>query len=266
MAIGDGTNVVREFNLQEFCYKFHHFPVQAHSALQLLDKTGIIQYTEDEEITSRLMFTLNRDELYQLRQRPEKQERIIHALLRNYSGIFVELVYIDEYALAQETGVEYNDVYLYLKEMAHDGIVNYIPRKRTNYITFLSRRVDKDEIILPDYVYADRRKQYEQRILTMIQYVTDRDLCHSRFLLSYFGEKNTKKCGRCDICIDKKKTTENEHEAIRAHFLRQLQLGPLSPRDVDYAGFDRDIYISVVQEMCHREEILLDNAQCFILP
>ena len=266
MAIGDGTNVVREFNLQEFCYKFHHFPVQAHSALQLLDKTGIIQYTEDEEVTSRIMFTLDRDGLYQLHQRPEKQELIIHALLRKYSGLFVEFVYIDEYAIAQETGVEYNDVYLCLKQMAHDGIVNYIPRKRTNYITFLSRRIDKDEIIFPPYVYADRRKQYENRILSMIQYVTDRDLCHSRFLLSYFGEKNTKNCGRCDICLDKKDPTEDEHEAIRAHFLRQLQLGPLAPRDVDYTRFDRDMFISVVQEMCRREEILLDENQNFILP
>ena len=266
MAIGDGTNVVREFNLQEFCYKFHHFPVQAHSALLLLDKTGIIQYTEDEEVTSRIMFTLDRDGLYQLHQRPEKQELIIHALLRKYSGLFVEFVYIDEYAIAQETGVEYNDVYLCLKQMAHDGIVNYIPRKRTNYITFLSRRIDKDEIVFPPYVYADRRKQYENRILSMIQYVTDRDLCHSRFLLSYFGEKNTKNCGRCDICLDKKDPTEDEHEAIRAHFLRQLQLGPLAPRDVDYTGFDRDMFISVVQEMCRREEILLDENQNFILP
>ena len=80
------------------------------------------------------------------------------------------------------------------------------------------------------------------------------------------GEKNTKNCGRCDICLDKKDPTEDEHEAIRAHFLRQLQLGPLAPRDVDYTGFDRDMFISVVQEMCRREEILLDENQNFILP
>ena len=266
MAIGDGTNVIREFNLQEFCYKFHHFPVQAHSALRILDKTGIIRYTEDEEVTSRIMFSLNREELYQLRQRPEKQEQIIHSLLRKYSGLFVEFVYIDEYAIAQETGIEYHDIYLCLKQMAHDGIVNYIPRKRTNYITFLTRRIDKDEIILPPEVYCDRRKEYEKRILAMIQYVTDRDRCHSQFLLSYFGEKNTKKCGHCDICRDNKRPTEDEHEAIRASFLRQLQLGPLSPRDVDYTGFERNTFISVVQEMCRREEILLNENQHFILP
>lgn len=265
MAIGDGRNVVREFDLQKFCYSFHHFPVQAYSALQLLSKTGIIQYTEDEEVTSRLMFSLNRDELYQLNERPEKQEHLIRALLRKYSGLFTEFVYIDEYMLANETGLEYNDVYLALKEMAHANIIQYIPRKRTNYITFLSRRVDKDEIVLPPEVYKDRRKQYEKRILAMIQYVTDQDICHSQFLLSYFGEKDTQKCGRCDICQDKKPSND-EHEAIRASFLRQLQLGPLSPSDVDYTGFDRDIFIEVVQEMINNEEIQLNNNQEFILP
>lgn len=265
MAIGDGRNVVREFDLQKFCYNFHHFPVQAYSALQLLSKTGIIQYTEDEEVTSRLMFSLNRDELYQLHERPEKQEHLIRALLRKYSGLFTEFVYIDEYMLANETGLEYNDVYLALKEMAHANIIQYIPRKRTNYITFLSRRVDKDEIVLPPEVYKDRRKQYEKRILAMIQYVTDQDICHSQFLLSYFGEKDTQKCGRCDICQDKKPSND-EHEAIRASFLRQLQLGPLSPSDVDYTGFDRDIFIEVVQEMINNEEIQLNNNQEFILP
>ncbi len=266
MAIGDGQNVVRQFNLQEFCYKFHHFPIQAHSALILLDKTGLIQYTEDEEVTSRLMFTLNRDELYHLRQRPEKQERIIHTLLRKYSGIFIEFVYIDEYAIAQETGVEYNDVYLSLKEMAHDGIIQYVPRKRTNYITFLSRRVDTDEIVFPAYIYADRRKQYERRILSMIQYVTDRDQCHSRFLLSYFGEHDIQNCGKCDICRENKSPDKEETEAIRTHFLKQLQNGPLAPKDVDYTGFNRNTYISVITSMSRREEILLDANQRFILP
>ena len=265
MAISDGRNVVREFDLKKFCYNFNHFQVQAYSALQLLSKTGIIQYTEDEEVTSRLMFSLNRDELYQLNERPEKQEHLIRALLRKYSGLFTEFVYIDEYMLANETGLEYNDVYLALKEMAHANIIQYIPRKRTNYITFLSRRVDKDEIVLPPEVYKDRRKQYEKRILAMIQYVTDQDICHSQFLLSYFGEKDTQKCGRCDICQDKKPSND-EHEAIRASFLRQLQLGPLSPSDVDYTGFDRDIFIEVVQEMINNEEIQLNNNQEFILP
>lgn len=265
MAMGDGTGVTREFNLQIFCYKFKHYPVQAHNALLLLAKAGYIRYTEDDEIISRVMFTLNRDELYLLRERPEKQERIIQAMLRKYSGLFSEFIYIDEYALAKESRVEYNDVYLCLKELAHAGILQYIPRKRTNFITFVTRRVEQDEIILPKEIYAERKKQYKKRIESMIQYVTDRDLCHSRFLLSYFGEKETKKCGRCDICMENKTPTEEEKEAIRRHLIEQLKASSVPPHKIDYTGFNKDNFLDVAKEMCRSEEIILDKEQRFML-
>ncbi|MDE7166439.1 MAG: RecQ family ATP-dependent DNA helicase [Bacteroidaceae bacterium] len=265
LAMGDGTGVTREFNLQEFCYQFKHFPVLAHNALLLIAKTGIIRYTEDEEITSRVMFTLGRDELYRLHERTEPEEHIIHALLRRYSGIFSEFVYIDEYLIAKETGIDYNTVYVTLKDLAHAQILRYIPRKRTNYITFLCRRIEKEEIFFSPEVYADRRKQYEGRILSMIQYVTDKDRCHSRFLLTYFGETETRNCGYCDICRDEN-PERDEREAIRDAFLRQVRKGPLSPRDVDFTGFRRDYFIAVVRSMCRQEEVILDAHQRFILP
>lgn len=265
LAMGDGTGVTREFNLQEFCYQFKHFPVLAHNALLLIAKTGIIRYTEDEEITSRVMFTLGRDELYRLHERTEPEERIIHALLRRYSGIFSEFVYIDEYLIAKETGIDYNTVYVTLKDLAHAQILRYIPRKRTNYITFLCRRIEKEEIFFSPEVYADRRKQYERHILSMIQYVTDKDRCHSRFLLTYFGETETRNCGYCDICRDEN-PERDEREAIRDAFLRQVRKGPLSPRDVDFTGFRRDHFIAVVRSMCRQEEVILDAHQRFILP
>ena len=264
MAMGDGTNVTREFDLQDFCRRFRHFPVQAHSALLLLDKTGIIRYTEDEEITSRLMFTVERDELYLLRERPGHQERIIHTLLRKYVGLFSEYAYIDEYLLADETGLEYGSVYMTLKELAHEGILSYIPRKRTNYITFVTRRIETDEIALPPEVYTDRKAQYERRIAAMIQYVTDSELCHSRFLLSYFGEEGTEDCGRCDICLGKSRPQDEEAD-IRTSICLQLKDGPLAARDIDYSGYNRDRFASVLQDMCMNEEVILDAEQRFFL-
>lgn len=265
MAMGDGTGVTREFDLVDFCTKFHHFPVTAHNALILIQNAGVIRFLEDEEIVSRLMFSLNRDELYQLRERSENEERIIHVLLRKYVGLFSEFTYIDEHMLAKETNLTYSDVYLALKNMARTGIIRYIPRKRTNYITFVCRRIEKDEIPLTPSIYLNRRKQYEQRIQSMIQYVTDTDLCHSRFLLSYFGENDTQDCGRCDICRSGKKPSQDESQAIRASLLNQLQRGPMSAREINYTGFNKERFATILQEMLRQEEIILDKEQRFIL-
>ena len=264
MAIGDGTNVTREFNLQKFCYQYKHFPVQAHSALLLLHNAGYIRYTEDEEVTSRVMFSVTRDGLYQLNERPEAQENIIHELLRRYPGIFSTFVYIDEFLISKETGLEYDAVYLGLKELAHAGIIEYIPRKRTNYITFVTRRIERDEIVLPHYVYKDRRTSYAQRITAMIDYVMQNDICRSRYLLSYFGEQANEDCHRCDVCHRPDAPADNDQE-IRNSIMRQLVHGPLTAADLDMTGFTRERFAIVLQQMVDEEEVVLDEEQRFKL-
>jgi ATP-dependent DNA helicase RecQ len=40
---------------------------------------------------------------------------------------------------------------------------------------------------------------------SVINYVTNPTQCRSRILLTYFGEKETSKCGQCDICLKEKR-------------------------------------------------------------
>ena len=265
IAMGDGTGVTREFNLQAFCYSFRHFPVQAYSALYLLDKAGFIRYVEDEEIQSRLMFTVSRDRLYLLKEQPEVQERIIQCLLRNYPGIFSGYVYIDEYLLGKQTSFSYSEIYLALKLLDHANVLSYIPRKRINYITFVTRRVEKDEVILPPHVYINRRQQYEQRISAMIQYVTDEDTCHSQFLLRYFGEADARPCGHCEVC--RQTPIGNARpESIRDHIRQQLLSGPLPAIELDHGSFDPELFSEVIHTMFRNGELLLDGQQRIVLP
>ena len=54
MAMGDGFQCVREFNLEEFCRKFKYFPVPADSALKILTQAGYLEYTDEQDNASRL--------------------------------------------------------------------------------------------------------------------------------------------------------------------------------------------------------------------
>ena len=44
MAMGDGFQCIREFNLEEFCRKFKYFPVPVDSALKILTQAGYLEY------------------------------------------------------------------------------------------------------------------------------------------------------------------------------------------------------------------------------
>ncbi len=260
MAMGDGRGVTREFDLAEFCVRFKHFPVHAHNALLLLDNAGYISYSEPDEIVSRLRFSVSRDNLYRLREQTPSQERVINCLLRKYIGLFTNLVNIDEQLIAHETGMSVNEVYNALKMLAHIRILEYVPRKRTNYITFRMRRVETKRISLPAVVYKDRKQQYEKRISAMIQYVTDKELCHSRFLLNYFGETEAKDCGRCDVCVGKT-LKEREESTIRKSIEEQLRNSPLFPEDLDQSGFKHEKFAQVIGKMMKEGKLIMDSEQ-----
>jgi ATP-dependent DNA helicase RecQ len=96
-------------------------------------------------------------------------------------------------------------VYLTLKSLSQRHILHFIPQKKTPYIRYTQRREDKEHIqIMPD-VYEERKAQFAERIQAMIRYATKDNICRSRQLLRYFGERNWHNCGQCDVCLSKRK-------------------------------------------------------------
>lgn len=203
MAVGDGYMVTREFDLEEFCIRFKHFPLHTYSALKLLVQAGYIEYSDEQDNSSRVIFTIRRDELYRFTQLDEKQENLIRSLLRTYTGIFTDYSFIEESRLAYLNGLTPNEVYELLKGLSHIGIIHYIPRKRAAYITYTQKRVDKEHMVFRPEIYEDRKKQLEQRINAMINYAENDSDCRSEILLHYFGESETHPCGHCDNCTGK---------------------------------------------------------------
>ena len=44
-----------------------------------------------------------------------------------------------------------------------------------------------------------------EKLDTVIQYVNNQTKCRSRQLLTYFGEEESVRCGKCDICLERNK-------------------------------------------------------------
>ncbi len=146
MAMGDGYNVTREFDLDEFCRNFKHFPVQTDSALHLLERAGYIEYTEEQDNASRIHFLLRRDELYRIHELEAEQEQLIQWVLRSYGGVFSDYVFMDERRIAALSGLTTDQVYHGLLALGRARILHYIPAK-TPYITFSCKRIEKERIV-----------------------------------------------------------------------------------------------------------------------
>ena len=216
IATGDGYGVMREFNIDDFCRKFNHFPIQVHSSLQILQRAGYIEYLEEQDNQARVKFLVTRDDLYRLHGENPNEERVIIALLRSYGGLFADYGFIDESLIASQCGMQTNDVYQTLKTLSHNHVIHFIPRKQVPYIRYMQRREETEHIFLPSAIYEERLQQYRSRIEAMIRYAKNDNECRSRQLLAYFGEKRTQNCQQCDVCLssDKVNTQQAQHQIL----------------------------------------------------
>lgn len=230
MAMGDGLGCTFAFNLDEFCRNFKHFPVQADSALKILTRAGYLEYTDEQDNASRILFTIHRDELYKLRETDPETEKLINVILRSYTGLFTDYAYINEDSLAIRSGLTRQRIYEILLMLTRRHILHYIPRKKTPYIIYTHERQEAGRLAITRDIYEERKESYITRIKAMTEYATAEDKCRSRMLLRYFGEKNEHNCGLCDVCLSKHHSGMKlgEFQEMENQIREQLETSPLS--------------------------------------
>lgn len=234
MAMGDGRGCTFAFNIDEFCRNFKHFPVQTDSALKILTRAGYLEYTDEQDNASRIMFTITKEELYRIREQREDTEKLIRILLRTYTGLFTDYAYISEDNLSTRSGLSKQQIYETLLSLSRQHILHYIPAQKTPYIIYTRERQETERVYLSKEVYEDRKESYVQRINAMIEYAESENRCRSRMLLRYFGEKNEHNCGQCDVCLQQHQSglKSGEFEAISQQLQALLKENPLSLQEI----------------------------------
>ena len=262
MAMGDGRGCTFAFNIDEFCRNFKHFPVQTDSALKILTRAGYLEYTDEQDNASRIMFTITKEELYRIREQSEDTEKLLRILLRSYTGLFTDYAYISEDNLSTRSGLSKQQIYETLLLLSRQHILHYIPAKKTPYIIYTRERQETERVYLSKEVYEDRKESYVQRINAMIEYAESENRCRSRMLLRYFGEKNEHNCGQCDVCLQQHQSglKSGEFESISQQLQALLKENPLSLQEIkDKMQVPENHLMKVVSYLVSEEIIRQEN-------
>ncbi len=267
IGIESGRGKTFAFDIDKFSYTFKFFPTKVDAALRILEQSGYLHYESEPDNAARLMFCIDRNDLYLLDSLSPNEDNVITALLRLYGGLFTDYVYIEESLVAQKTGLTQQQVYMILKNLSARHIVRFIPRRKTPYITYTTDRIDGEKVVIPPEVWEQRREQYSKRIERMIGYATNDYICRSRQLLAYFGEATDKDCRQCDVCLEHKAETSTARQyyeqakkeiiALLAdgqrHFISELQSIKLPSHSID----------SAIQYLVSENEVQIDGSYIF---
>ena len=215
VAVGEGYGMVYEFNVTLFCSTFDLPPVPTQSALHLLTRSGYVEYIEETTSRSRLMVIMRREELYDLNLDPDTEE-VLQTLLRAYTGLFADYVYISELMIAERLRLSSEQVYRSLLTLSRLHAVHYVPRATTPYLVYTTSREEPRHLIIPIEVYERQRARMEARTEAMKEFVFNTTSCRAGTLLRYFGETPSKPCGKCDVCRAARRTVRLREEASAA--------------------------------------------------
>ena len=266
MALGDGLDCTFEFSLVDFCKSYHRPTLQTDSALRILTRMGYLEYVEDMEYASRVRFIVEKDSLYSLRGLHADYDTLINAILRSYSGLFSDYVYIDERYLSRITKLSRHRMYEILVSLTNRGVLLYAPSKRCSVVTFTRHRVLGSELRFVREVYDERRDSFAKSLNAVIDYATCNDKCRSRLLLEYFGEKNVADCGNCDVCSSQKggaaKPATETPEQIVMQLLSDKKMHGLD--ELDSLPLSRAVMSALLRHLCDEEKIIIKDGKITI--
>lgn len=261
VAVGSGYDKVFEFNFDLFVKTYDLPPLPARSAMHLLTQAGYFEFIEEVTMQSRVMITAYKDELYDVRL-DEEGDRVFNILLRSYTGLFADFVYVNEALIARRACVDEQKVYETLLALSRMKILQYIPRKTTPYLYYTTSRELPKYVVMPTAVYEDQRRRLEKRIEAMKRFAFAVDECRVNRMLEYFGEKPESPCGKCDVCRERRHVRLNSlsREALEASVMYMVSQGP---RTVDYlvreSSGRREDVIECVRRLAKRGKVCIGD-------
>lgn len=247
VAIGEGYGQMLDFNFNLFCRTFNLPVLPTHNALRILTQAGYIEFVEEIETQSRVMIHASKDELYNIPTTTPLADEVLQALLRTYTGLFADYVFINEDVLAYRYNLSPQTIYDALLEFNRLHILHYVPRKRTPYIIYTTSREEPKYVLIPKSIYETLRERMRQRIEAVIAYCYRDDICREKYLVEYFGDSGAEPCGHCDICIARRKHSDHRPEDVQQGILYMAQVKPrLLKEFVQTLSFSKDEIIETV--------------------
>jgi len=212
LPVGAGKDVSFDFDFEKFSSVYKLKPVTAFSALKILERDGYITLNEAWDEPSRVYIISSKEDLYRYQVENDDADKVLRIILRSYSGVFTDFTRISENEIARRSGIDSPKVAELLTRMKKNGILEYLPHKTTPQLIFSTERLNPGDISLSSTFYSQRKKEAFAMLESIINYANSDNVCRSRMLVSYFGEKKSENCEVCDVCLKHRRNTINQEK------------------------------------------------------
>ena len=262
IPVGTGEGLSFEFNNNDFAETYKFKPLVSYHALKFIEKAGLITFTDPYSNASKVFIEASREDLYKFQVEHAEYDFMIKLLLRSYSGLFTDFTRINEADLAKRTNKDISLIIDTLKKLNEYQIIIYEQQTEKPRVIFLENRIETKYLILSEDIYEERKQTAKKRLDAVINYISNQTKCRSCYLIAYFGEKESVRCGKCDICLKRNKM---ELSALEFDNILNTIKPLLQKKDstieelVIYAHYPEEKIIKVIRWLLDNNKIIQNN-------
>ena len=205
VPIGDAEGVSFAFNIYDFCARERMYAGRVKSALALLEQNGYMTLIDQNDEPAKMMFECSRDALYSVHAGGSDMDCMLRVILRKYEGLFSRFRPVSELEIAAEAQLSVERVHELMKVLWRMKIIRYIPANNSPLVRFDTERLPVKSLYIAPESYQLRHRLMMERFESIVEYVTSEDRCRSQIIENYFGDKESKECGVCDVCLRKRR-------------------------------------------------------------
>lgn len=228
---GEGEYQTFDFDFNTFCKTYSFSSILCHNALLLLDRNSVITLSKQFKNKVSVQFIISNNALFSYLETHKNFNIIVKSILRMYGGIFDHITNVDLNKIATKASVNERILVTTLQELERDEIITLSLAKTDAQVTFIAPREDDKSINRIASIIEQQNKLKQNQVTAMLRYVENDSICKSMQLLTYFGEKDTKPCGICSVCIKASKSPQDIN-ALKKQVIELLEIGDLSSRDI----------------------------------
>lgn len=261
---GTGEGKSYELDMQTFVKDFKLESNIALSSLKILEQEELLYFNEQVFIQSKVQVIAGRERMREVETLKPELEPILKTVLRTYEGVLDQRVNVNEMTVAMALRKNIQEVINALIELHKYGIVEYVPRKEKPQVFLLQNRIASADLYIDMVRLKKRKKQFEERVAAMSEFIDNNLTCRSVIIGNYFGDDTIQPCGICDNCIEakKKKMEGQEFEEISLKIKVRLSTDSVTLPELlnSLTAYPKDKVKEVIQFLISEDKLVVSSS------
>ena len=230
---GEGVYLTFDFDFNTFCKRYNFSTILTYNALLILDRNSIITLSKQFKNNITIQFIILNNALFHYLETHQDLNIVVKSILRMYGGIFDHTTNVDLAKIAEKASINEKKLVNTLQQLERDGIIELNLAKTDAQVTFIEPREDDKTINRIATIIEQQNKLKQTQVKAILDYIENNSVCKNIQLLTYFGEKDTKPCGVCSVCINSnKKDTTFDIKTLKNKVIELLENGDKSSREI----------------------------------